>query len=179
LALFWALAFASALAGWMQAWALHAATADDAAIGMAALARKRLVARDVASVLQSALAKAEGRGPEEKIADAVMRLQQAERYLESAYGGQAVALDVFFGFRTDAEDEAWLDDLARQGGIRKCPRCLDLDLGVLSVLSSGPAGLAVTRDGLHRFALPFLPFGRPSLGAVYGFGPVLGVADAA
>ncbi len=179
MALFWALAFATALVGWMQLWNAHAVSADDAAAGLTALSRKRLIDRDVAATLQSALAQAQGGSVEEKVADAVSRLQRAERYLESEYGRQGVTMDVFFGFRTDAEDERWLDESAQSGRVFKCPRCLDLDLGVSSVLTETPdGGVAVSRDGLHREALPFLPYGRPVLGAVYGFGPLLGVAEA-
>lgn len=178
LALFWSLAFASALLGWLDAALLHQVVADDAQVAMAALSRKRIIGRDVTDVLRSALWQAQGRNAEELVADAALRLQKAERFLESEYARQGVVMDVFFGFWSDAETDAWLDEMARTRAVSKCPRCLDLGLDVASILADGVDGVGVSPDGLHRAALPFVPFGKPVLGAVFGFGPVGGVTAA-
>ena len=179
LAVFWVLALTSASVGWLQALAVQQAAVDDAQVALAALGQKRVIDRDVLHVLRTALADAKGADADAKIADAVVRLAAAERFLESQYAENGVALDLFFGFLSDAEQDAWLEALAQSGRLEKCGRCLDLGPGfgavsVLSVLNAS-GGVIVSRNGLHGPSLPFVPFGRPVLGAVYRFGDVLGV----
>ncbi len=176
LAVFWVLALTSASLGWLQALAVQQAAVDDAQVALAALGQKRVIDRDVLHVLRTALADAKGADADAKIADAVVRLAAAERFLESQYAENGVALDVFFGFLSDAEQDAWLELLARRAQVQKCPRCLDFGASVASLLSvSDASGVVVSRNGLHGPSLPFVPFGRPVLGAVYRFGDVLGV----
>ena len=176
-AIFWALALASASAGWLEALAAHQAAVDDAQVALVQLGQKRVIDADVRHVLSQSLADARGPDVESRVADAVRRLGDAEVFLESEYVRQGVALDVFFGFLSEPEQDAWLDSLAQGSGLQKCERCLDPNGGPLaSVLSaSADSGVVVSRDGLHRQSLPFVPFGVPVLGAVYRFGEVLGV----
>lgn len=174
-AFFWVLALTSASVGWLQAWAVQQASADDAQMALAGLAQKRVIDRDVAHVLAASLSRAQGADAEARIADAVVHLVAAERFLESEYAAHGVALDVFFGFLSDAEADAWLESLAQDAKASKCPRCLDLHASVASVLSVSDAGVAVSRNGFLGPPLPFVPFGRPVLGAVYRFGDVVGV----
>ncbi|MBI5226553.1 hypothetical protein HY994_04960 [Candidatus Micrarchaeota archaeon] len=194
-ALFWSLALASAALGWLGALAAFQAHADDAQVAMVALSEKRLIGADVRATLVSALVRAQGRSPAEKVADAALRLSKAEAFLESSYVRQGVLLDVFFGFLSDAEQDDWLDRMGKKGRIVKCARCMDVgpmdgsgldaapNLDVFPVLpvanildgSANGGSVTVSKNGLHRGSLPFSTFGRPVLGAVFQFGNVLGV----
>lgn len=176
-ALFWALALSAATLSWLDAALAHQVAVDDAQLALALLSQKRVVDRDVSHVLKTSIAQARGEDAQSLVADAARRLADAERFLESQYAMRGVDLDVFFGFWTEEEKGAWLDDLARRRVLFKCPRCLDVGVlhSVSSVLSVSNSSVVLSQDGLHRGSLPFLAFGRPVLGAVYRFGQVLGV----
>lgn len=177
MALFWSLALAASVLGWLDAAAISDAQYHDAQLAMTALSHKRLIGVDVRATLAHALADSRGGSPAERVADAAARLELAAAFLERSYGRQGVSMRVFFGFLSDAEQDAWLDRLGRGAALSLCPRCLPLKAGsgaVGSVLSAFGGNVSVSKNGLHR-GFPFASFGRPIIGAVYSFGPVVGL----
>ena len=178
LALFWALALSAAVLGWLDAVALSQGQSHDGQVALSALSRKRLIGQDVQVTLISAMSAANGADAGEKTADAAVRVRQAAVFLESSYARQGVVMCVFFGFLSSAEEAAWLERMGSSGKPVLCPRCLAVSdspaLG--SILAVGEAGnVNVSKNGLRRGAFPFASFGRPVLGALYAFGPVVGV----
>ena len=179
LALFWTLALSAAVLGWLDAAALAQSQSHGAQTALAALSRKRLIGQDVRQALVRALSEARGANGVQRVADAAARVQVASAFLVSSYGRQGVSMSVFFGFLSDAEQEAWVDQMGRNQRPSLCPRCVavaDSDGSLASVLAPDASGnVTVSKNGLHRGGFPFAVFGRPVLGAVYAFGPVVGV----